>query len=71
MKGKNIKKYFDKIQNSTNINEQNRDKLLKLLAKTKNTIPLLTNENLLETKTKIEIKEITSQINKLTKNFKK
>ena len=71
IEGKNIKKYFDKIENSTNINEQNRDKLLKLLAKTKNTIPLLTNENLLETKTKIEIKEITSRINKLTEEFQK
>jgi len=71
VEGKNIKKYFDKIQNSTNINEQNRDILLKLLAKTKNTIPLLTNESLLETKTKIEIKEITSQINKLTDEFQK
>jgi len=71
IEGKNIKKYFDKIENSTNINEQNRDKLLKLLTKTKNTIPLLTNENLLETKTKIEIKEITSRINKLTEEFQK
>jgi taurine transport system permease protein len=69
--GKNIKKYFNKIENSTNISEQNRNKLLKLLAKTKNTIPLLTNKNLLETKTKIEIKKITSHINKLTEEFKK
>ncbi len=71
IEGKNIKKYFDKIENSTNINEQNRDKLLKLLTKTKNTIPLLTNENLLETKTKIKIKEVTSRINKLTEEFQK
>ncbi|MDC0205273.1 ABC transporter permease subunit [Pelagibacteraceae bacterium] len=71
VEGKNIKKYFDKIENSTNINEQNRDKLLKLLTKTQNTIPLLTNENLLEAKTKIEIKEITSRISKLTEEFKK
>ncbi|MDA9676755.1 ABC transporter permease subunit [bacterium] len=68
---KNIKKYFDKIKSSTSINEQNRDILLKFLDKTKNTIPLLTNENLLQTKTKIEIKEITSRINKLTEEFKK
>jgi taurine transport system permease protein len=71
IESKNIKKYFDKIKNSTNINEQNRDKLLKLLTKTKNTIPLLTNENLLEIKTKIEIKEISSRITKLTKEFQK
>jgi len=71
VEGKNIKKYFNKIQNSTNINEQNRNTLLKLLSKTKNTIPLLTNENLLETKTKIEIKEIANRINKLTNEFQK
>ena len=71
IEGKNIKKYFNKIQNSTNISEQNRIRLLKLLTKTKNTIPLLTNEDLLEIKTKIEIKEITSRINKLTKEFQK
>ncbi len=69
--GKNIKKYFTKIKNSPNVDTQNKDKLLKLLAKTKNTIPLLTNENLLETKTKIEIKEITTKINNLTKEFQK
>jgi taurine transport system permease protein len=71
VEGKNIKKYIDKIENSTNINEQNRAKLLKLLTKTKNTIPLLTNENLLETKTKIEITKITSRINQLTEEFQK
>jgi len=71
IEGKNIEKYFNKIKNSTNINEPNRAKLLKLLDNTKNTIPLLTNKNLLETKTKIEIKEITSRINKLTKEFQK
>ena len=50
IEGKNIKKYFAKIQNSPNLNKQNRDKLLKLLAKTKNTIPLLTNEEFIRYK---------------------
>ncbi|MDC1476055.1 ABC transporter permease subunit [Pelagibacteraceae bacterium] len=68
---KNIKKYEIKIKNSTNINEQNRDKLLRLLKKTEYTIPLLTNENLLETKTRIEIKKITEKINNLTNEFQK
>ena len=71
IEGKNIKKYFAKIQNSPNLNKQNRDKLLKLLAKTKNTIPLLTNKSLLDIETKIKIKEITSKINKLTEEFQK
>ncbi|MAJ22915.1 MAG: taurine ABC transporter permease, partial [Candidatus Pelagibacter sp. TMED64] len=69
IEGKNIEKYFNKIKNSPNIDSQNKDKLLKLLTKTKNTIPLLTNENLLETKTKIEIKKITDKINILTDEF--
>ena len=68
---KNIKKYEIKIKNSEILDEQNRDKLLRLLKKTKYTIPLLTNENLLETKTKIEIKKITSKINNLTEEFQK
>ena len=69
VEGKNIKKYFDKIQNSTDINEQDRKKLLNLLSKTKNTIPLLTNKNLLETNTEIKINEITTKINNLTEEF--
>ena len=68
---KNIEKYIIKIQNSSNLNDQNKDKLLKFLAKTKNTIPLLTNENFLENKTKNKIKEITSKINSLTEEFQK
>ena len=71
IEGKNIKKYSDKIKNSTKINEENRAKLLNLLTKTKNTIPLLTNENLLETQTKVEIQEITNKIDDLTKEFQK
>ena len=68
---KNIKKYEIKIKNSTILDEQSRDKLLRLLKKTKYTIPLLTNENLLETKTRIEIKKITDKINKLTQEIQK
>ena len=68
---KNIKKYEIKIQNSISLDEQNRDKLLRLLKKTQYTIPLLTNENLLETKTKTEIKKITNKINNLTEEFQK
>jgi len=68
---KNIEKYIIKIQSSSNLNDQNKDKLLKFLTKTKNTIPLLTNENFLENKTKNKIKEITSKINSLTEEFQK
>jgi len=68
---KNIKKYEIKIKNSTILDEKSRDKLLRLLKKTEYTIPLLTNENLLETKTRIEIKKITGKINKLTQDIQK
>jgi len=36
---KNIEKYIIKIQSSSNLNDQNKDILLKFLTKTKNTIP--------------------------------
>ncbi len=71
LEGKNIDKYNFQIKNSPDLNEQNRNKLLKLLSKTKNTIPLLTNENLLENETKIKIKNITNKINDLTLEFQK
>ena len=71
LEGKNIKKYEIKIQNSSDLNDQNKSKLLKFLTKTKNTIPLLTNEIFLENETKNKINEITSKINNLTEEFKK
>ena len=66
LEGKNISKYNFEIKSSKDLNERNRNKLLKLLSKTKDTIPLLTNENLLENETKTKIKEITNRINNLT-----
>ena len=71
LEGKNIKKYEIKIQNSSDLNDQNKSILLKFLTKTKNTIPLLTNEIFLENKTKNKINEITSKINNLTEEFQK
>ena len=71
LEGKNIKKYEIKIQNSSDLNDQNKSKLLKFLTKTKNTIPLLTNEIFLENKTKNKINEITSKIDNLTEEFQK
>jgi len=71
LEGKNIKKYEIKIKNSPDLNEQNKSKLLNFLTKTKNTIPLLTNENLLENETRNKINEITFKINNLTEEFQK
>ena len=41
---KNIKKLAIEIQSSTDIRDQDKDKLLNLIEKTKKTIPLLTNK---------------------------
>ena len=45
---KNIAKLKNEIQNSKEISEQHRSVLIGLIDKTKSTIPLLTNENLIE-----------------------
>jgi len=68
---KNIIKLSNEIQNSKEINDQDRVFLLGLIKKTKNTIPLLTNENLLENETKIKISELSNQIKKLSIEFQK
>ena len=43
------------IENSTNLKKQDKELFIKLLQKTKKTIPLLTNENFLEIETKNKI----------------
>jgi len=68
---KNIEKYIVQIQNSEDLSDQDKDKLLNLLAKTKKTIPLLTNEKFLEDKSKNKIRELTNRIISLTKDFQK
>ena len=57
------------IKKSDKVNELNKDKLLTFVAVTKSTIPLLTNEKLLQTDIKEQINLITTKINKLTENF--
>jgi taurine transport system permease protein len=68
---KNIKKLADEIKNSPNLKDQDKDKLLIFIEKTKKTIPLLTNEKLLENETKNKIKELTNRITWLTEDFQK
>ena len=68
---KNIIKLSNEIKNSTEINNQDRNTLLSLIEKTKKTIPLLTNENLLENDTKVKISELANRIEKLSLEFKK
>ena len=68
---KNLKKITIEIQNSNDLNNEQKTILIGFIAKTKQLIPLLTNENLLEGETKQKINDITGKINLLTKNFKK
>ena len=68
---KNIEKLANEIRNSSVIRNQDKDKLLDFIKKTKRTIPLLTNEILLENKTKIKLNELTNRIIGLTEDFQK
>jgi taurine transport system permease protein len=66
---KNLDKIILLIEKSNNVEDQNKNKLLDFVAQTKNTIPLLTEENLLENQTKEQINSITKKINNLADNF--
>ena len=68
---KNIVKLSNEIKESKEISDQDRSILLELLEKTKNTIPLLTNKNLLENETKVKISQLTNKIDLLTVEFQK
>ena len=65
----NLNKIINEVENSNDLNNVEKSKLLTFIKKTKNTIPLLTNNKLLENETKIRIRELTSRINKLTDDF--
>ena len=68
---KNLKIIENEIQNSEELNNQQKTILVSFINKTNQLIPLLTNEDLLENETKQKISEITGKINFLTENFKK
>ena len=65
----NLNKIALDIEKSNKVNNQNKKILFNLVKKTKSTIPLLTNNNLLENDTKEQIDLLTDKINNLTKNF--
>ena len=67
----NIKNKIIIIQNSPDLKDKDKELFIKLLNKTKKTIPLLTDEKLLETETKIKIKDLTTRIAWLTEDFQK
>ena len=68
---KNINKLAKEIKNTSTLRDQDKNKLLSLIVKTKNTIPLLTNEKLLENEIKIKINKLANKIKQLTKEFQK
>ena len=67
----NIQNKIIIIQNSPDLKDKDKELFVKLLNKTKRTIPLLTDEKLLETETKIKIKDLTTRIAWLTEDFQK
>jgi len=67
----NISDKIVEIQSLPNLKDQDKKLFINLLNKTRLTIPLLTNENYLETETKNTINELTNRINELKENFPK
>ncbi len=65
----NLNKISINVEKSNKINGQDKVKLLNFINQTKNTIPLLTSEKLLENKTREQVNLITNKINNLTDNF--
>ena len=68
---KNLDEIILLIEKSNDVENENKNKLLNFVIQTKNTIPLLTNENLLENETKEQINSITKKINNLANDFVK
>ena len=71
IENKNLKKISIEIENSENLNDQDKSVLLGFVNKTNQLIPLLTNVALMEMDTKIKIKEITDELRLLSSNFQK
>jgi len=67
----NIQKKIVVIQNSPGLKNQDKELFISLLNKTQLTIPLLTDEKLLESETKSKIAELTNRIKWLTEDFPK
>ena len=71
IENKNLNKITNEIQNSQDLNIQQKTTLVGFINKTTRLIPLLTNDNLMEMDTKIKIKEMTDELKLLSSNFKK
>ncbi len=70
IENKNLQKITKEIQNSSDLNSQQKTILVSYINKTIQLIPLLTNEDLIERDTKAKINEMTEEIKLLTLNFK-
>ena len=68
---RNLKIIQNEIQNSAELNNQQKTVLISFISKTNQLIPLLTNEDLLESATQQKLNDITGKINLLTENFQK
>jgi taurine transport system permease protein len=68
---KNLKIISKEIQNSTDLSNQQKSILISFVSKTNQLIPLLTNDDLLESETRQKLNDITGKINLLTENFQK
>ena len=66
---KNLKQISTEIQNSGELNNEQKIILTSFINKTKQLIPLLTSEDFLENETKQKISDITGKINLLTEKF--
>ncbi len=71
IENKNLKIITKEIQSSPDLSSPQKTALVGFINETRQLIPLLTNENLMETDTKTQIKEMTEEIRLLTFNFKK
>ncbi len=71
IENKNLNKITNEIQNSQDLNIQQKTTLVGFINKTNQLIPLLTNDNLMEMDTKTKIKEMTDELKLLSSNFKK
>ncbi len=67
----NLNKIIIEIEKSEEVKSQDKNKLFNFVSQTKKTIPLLTNEKLLNNETKEQIKIINNKIINLTENFRK
>ena len=65
----NLNNTISEINKSNKVKNQDKEKLINFVRKTKSTIPLLTNEELLNSETKEQIRIVTEKINNLARDF--